>query len=83
MGPWTAPSGRAWQAAITARYVPSLPAGREDGREATFDMLAALRWLRQKGLVKGDEWVTGVAIGAEPLKGYGSFEIDRWRVAFR
>lgn len=83
LGTWTDPSGRAWQAAITDRYVTFLPAGREDVREATIDMLAALRWLREKGLVRGDEWVTGVAIGAEPLKGYGRFEIDRWRVAMR
>lgn len=83
IGIFTDPKRRRWRVAIEGTYCMIQPA---DGRDVTggeLDMLAAVRWLKGKGLVKGDEWFTGVAIGAEPMSGVGSLHLDKWSVEYR
>jgi hypothetical protein len=80
LGDYQDPSGRLWQVAQNKAYLTFL---RKDGKDTVsgkVDMLHALRWLEAKGLVKRNEWVTGLALGVEPMKGVGSAEIENWQV---
>lgn len=73
---------RRWKVALADEFCMFMP---EDGRDlpgGSLDMLPALRWLQARGLVRGDEWLTGFAIGVEPVRGVGRFHLDRWRPAF-
>jgi len=83
IGRFTDAGGKAWQVARDEKYVMLLPADGRDVRAGTIDMRAALQWLQEKGVIKGDEWFTGVAIGVEPLRGRGQVQIDRWAVTSR
>ena len=83
IGRFTDASGKAWQVARDEKYVMFLPADAQDVRTGTIDMRAALQWLQEKGVIKGDEWFTGVAIGVEPLRGRGQVQVDRWAVTYR
>jgi len=83
IGRFTDAGGKAWQVARDEKYVMLLPADGRDVRAGTSDMRAALQWLQEKGVIKGDEWFTGVAIGVEPLRGRGQVQIDRWAVTYR
>jgi hypothetical protein len=59
---------------------------RADGKDlisGTIDygsLLARLSRLRQ---VNGAEWINGMAVGVEPIRGNGSFRLDEWNVALR
>jgi Ca2+-binding RTX toxin-like protein len=58
----------------TWRYVAVVIDG--DRLDGTIDMDAILRFLVQKGLVSGDDYLTGVELGAEVQKGSGSMDIN-------
>jgi len=80
VGRYVDPQGRRWIVRIADRFcmfaleVPGdLPSGE-------LDMLHALRWLQQRGLVTGNEWFWGVAIGAEPVRGVGDMTLHAWKV---
>lgn len=80
IGDYRDPAGRVWQVARNEAYITFL---RKDGRdtpEGRLDMFHALRWLAAKGAVEGDPWVTGLALGVEPMKGIGHAEIQQWQV---
>lgn len=79
-GDYRDPAGRVWQVAQNEAYVTFFPKDGHDIREGRLDMLHALKWLRGKGLVGDNAWVTGLAIGAEPMKGIGHAEIQHWQV---
>jgi hypothetical protein len=83
LGIYADPAGRRWRAALNQKYLTFSPADDRDVTTVDIDMLHALRWLQAKKLVKGDEWLTGLAIGVEPIKGIGSVELTRWTVDFR
>lgn len=83
VGVFTDARRRRWRVAIDGTYCMIQPADGRDVTSGELDMLAAVRWLTGKGLVKGDEWFTGVAIGAEPMSGVGSLHLDRWSVEYR
>jgi hypothetical protein len=83
LGAYVDPTGRHWRAALNGTYLTFSPANDGDVTEARIDMLHALRWLQAKKLVRGDEWLTGLAIGVEPIKGIGSVDLARWAVEFR
>lgn len=83
IGRFTDAGGKAWQVAREDKYVMFMPADAQDVRTGTIDMRAALHWLQEKGVIQGDEWFTGVAIGVEPLRGRGQVQIDRWAVTYR
>jgi hypothetical protein len=83
IGVFTDPQRRRWRVALEGTYCMIQPADGRDVATGELDMLAAVRWLKGKGLVKGDEWFTGIAIGAEPMSGVGSLHLDRWSVTYR
>lgn len=83
IGVYTDPQKRRWRVALEGEYLMLQPADGRDVTRGELDMLAALGWLRGKGLVKGDEWFTGAAIGAEPMSGVGSLHLDKWSVTYR
>lgn len=82
LGDYRDPQGRVWQVAVNDKYLTFLRRDRQDTRSGRIDMLHALRWLQGRGRIKGNEWVTGLAIGVEPMKGFGHVEVERWKVAF-
>jgi len=75
--------GRRWMVRIADKFCMFAPEKPEDLRAGTIDMQAALGWLRTKGRVTGDEWVSGAGFGAEPVAGFGSLTIDRWSIIMR
>lgn len=83
VGTYTDANGRRWNAKILEKYLTFSPADGQDLKEGRIDMLHGLRWLKSMGRITGDEWVTGVALGVEPIKGFGDAEIKHWRVDFR
>ncbi len=82
-GTYTDPQGRQWRVVIFDTYLTFSAAGGDDVRAGEIDMLHALHWLRGKGKITGKEWLTGLAIGAEPIKGFGNLELQQWKVDFR
>jgi hypothetical protein len=82
IGSYTDPQGRRWNVTMDERYCMFVPADQADIATGEIDMLAALGWLRTKRLVTGEEWFSGVAIGAEPVWGIGHVEIKHWAVTY-
>lgn len=72
--------GRRWTVALADKFCMFLPAGEGDVTSGKLDMVPALAWLKRRGLVKGDEWFSGIAIGVEPVRGFGRYHLDRWAV---
>jgi Ca2+-binding RTX toxin-like protein len=64
----------------TWRYIAVIIDG--DRLDGTIDMDAILRFLVQKGLVSGDEYLTGVELGAEVQKGTGSLDLNSLDYSF-
>lgn len=75
--------GRKWRVSLDEKYCTLMPLDGQDIPSGSLDMLEALRWLQSKGVVRGDEWFTGVAFGAEPLWGAGKIQVKRWGVEYR
>ena len=83
IGTYIDPQGRKWRVAMEETFCTFSLVDGQDTRSGSVDMLHALGWLRTRGLVKGDEWLTGVALGAEPVSGVGHVEIERWKVTWK
>jgi hypothetical protein len=83
VGQYRDPSGRQWTVRLSGRYCMFAPTVERDIAAGDIDMLDALHWLQTKGLVNGDEWLWGVAIGAEPITGIGDMTLHQWRVNWR
>lgn len=75
--------GRQWQAAINEKYLTFVPTGEASLKSGKIDMKHALDWLAAQKLVSGDEWVTGLGFGVEPMKGFGSLELSNWKAELR
>jgi hypothetical protein len=75
--------GRRWTVRIADKFTMFAPEKAGDIPSGTIDMLHALRWLQAKGAVTGAEWMWGVAIGVELVRGYGSFTLHDWKVERR
>ncbi|GGE93686.1 hypothetical protein [Sphingomonas prati] len=82
IGQYRDAAGREWKASLNEKYVLFLPTDNAPVAKGTLDILAALRWLKAQKLVTGTEWFTGIAIGAEPMAGFGHLQIDRWKVEY-
>lgn len=80
VGHYRDPSGRQWTVRLFERYCMFAPTVAGDIPEGEINMLDALRWLQARGLVKGDEWLWGLAIGAEPITGMGELTLHHWSV---
>jgi hypothetical protein len=68
---------------IEDKFLMIAPEKIEDVRSGTIDMLAAVRWLQARNRISGDEWVSGVGFGVEPVSGFGKLTIDRWSIIMR
>ena len=82
IGEYRDAAGRTWRASLNEKYVLFLPADHAPVASGKIDMLAALRWLKEQKLLNGTEWFTGIAIGAEPMAGFGNLQLDRWNVEY-
>jgi hypothetical protein len=80
VGAYVDPTGRRWTARMVDKYCMFALEKSGDLPEGELDMLHAIRWLQQRGLVTGDEWLWGVGIGAEPITGLGDMTLHEWHV---
>lgn len=83
LGIYVDPAGRRWRVAKAERFVTFSPADGSELNQGVLDMRHALGWLKAKGLARDEDWLNGVAIGAEPIKGFGHVEIRHWQVDLR
>lgn len=83
LGVYQDPQGRKWQAAINDKYLTFVLADDASLKSGTIDMKHALDWLVAKKLSGADNWVTGLAFGVEPMKGFGSLELSNWKAELR
>lgn len=63
-------------------FVKFFPAGGADLLTGSVDLKGEIDFLRDKGLVQDDWWFNGVALGAEPKLGAGSFSIQSFNVSY-
>ena len=82
VGIWIDGEKRRWKVVRDDKFVMFMPVDGRDVASGSLDMLPALHWLQEKGLVRGDEWLTGYAIGVEPTRGVGRLHLDRWQPTF-
>jgi hypothetical protein len=61
-------------------YITLIPASGADLYKGRLDVKGAVGELRRLGVIKGDEWLNGVAFGAEPISGSGSVAVTDWTV---
>lgn len=80
IGTYVDPAGGRWTVRMNDKFCMFAPASPGDVRSGKIDMLHALRWLQEKRLVSGEEWLWGVAMGAEPVAGIGSMTLHEWKV---
>lgn len=82
-GTYRDPAGREWQVSVNEKFLTFLRKDGRDTQKGEIDMLHALQWLREKRLITGEEWITGLAIGVEPMKGFGHVELAKWNAELR
>jgi hypothetical protein len=75
--------GRRWTVRISDKFCMFAPERAGDIPSGSLDMLAALRWLTEKKLVTGEEYLWGLAIGVEPVRGTGRLTVHDWQVERR
>lgn len=61
-------------------YIILVPTSGADLLKGRLDVKGALGELRRLGVVTGEEWLNGVAFGAEPISGSGSVMVMDWKV---
>jgi len=77
------PHGVKWtvsvnKSGVAGTYVTFIPVGKKTS--GTFEGKAALNYLRKAGVVNGDWWFNGAALGVEPLGGAGSAVVRTFKV---
>jgi len=80
VGTYVDPAGRRWTVRMVDQYCMFAPEAPGDVTVGAIDMLDALRWLKTRGKITGNEWLWGVAIGAEPVTGVGTMTLHDWKV---
>ncbi|WBO20859.1 hypothetical protein [Sphingomonas abietis] len=75
--------GRHWTVRKGGTFCMFAPDGYRDIPSGGLDMLHALRWLRSKGVVGGDDIFPGLAFGAEAVQGFGQLRVNRWQVVMK
>ena len=83
LGTWTDDAGIEWAIARQGNYVMLMRADGKDLVAGTIDWRSLLARVRRLGQVSGTEWINGIAVGVEPIRGNGSFRLDEWTVALR
>lgn len=71
----------AWSAALHERYAMFRRSG--DSQDGTIDMVRILACLRSWGVITGNEWLPGMAMGVEPVTGTGTLRVGRFEVIDR
>jgi hypothetical protein len=80
VGTYRDTEGQEWRVILQDKYCTFSLVSGADSRSGTVDVPAALAWLKGKKLVRDELWLTGLALGAEPVSGAGHVEIARWHV---
>lgn len=81
VGTFDDPSDRRWEVRKAGTFVMLMPADGKDVGSTTLDVKALLAFLTGKGLLTGDEWFNGMAVGTEPVRGDATTVIRAWTVA--
>jgi hypothetical protein len=83
VGTYRDEQGRRWTVRISEKFCMFAPERPGNIASGSLDMLGALRWLTEKKLVTGEEYLWGLAIGVEPVRGLGRFTLHDWQVERR
>jgi hypothetical protein len=80
------PHGVRWSVSVNksgaaGTYVTFIPVDKRTS--GTFEGKAVLNFLRRRGVVDGDWWFNGAAIGVEPLGGAGSAVVRTFKVTLK
>ena len=78
--------GRNWQVAKRdspqgGDFIMLVPVNREDV-QGDFDWVQIFSYLQEQGILRGDEWFTGIAVGVEPVAGAGQVHIEAFNVDY-
>jgi hypothetical protein len=82
IGTFTDPGGRRWTVAEMNGFCMFVPED-EPVSSGVLHYDAAFAWLVSKGLLTGNEWFNGLAIGVEPVSGSGGLRVSRWEILYR
>lgn len=74
-------SGRSWNVARVGKFIMLFPEDGGDVLSGTLDIKQVLTFLIGKGEITGKEWLNGMAIGVEPVRGQANVTINRWAVS--
>jgi hypothetical protein len=78
---WKVAANVGGAAGMFVTFTPDNATGRKV--KGTFDGKGALDFLRAAGIVKGEWWINGAAIGVEPEKGMGTAVVRKFAVMMR
>jgi len=78
---WKVAANVGGAAGLYVTYTPDNATGRKV--KGTFDGKGAIDFLSAAGVVKGEWWLNGAAIGVEPLRGMGTAVVRRFDVVVR
>jgi hypothetical protein len=82
IGSYRDQAGRLWRVRMAGVYCMLVPADGRDLLHGSIDIRATLAFLQAKGVIKGDEWFNGIALGSEPIKGAGRLDVRHWKVVY-
>ena len=82
LGAYRDEAGRLWQVRMAGTYCMLIPADARDFLKGSIDVRATLAFLQARGVIKGDEWFNGIALGSEPIKGAGRLDVNVWKVVY-
>lgn len=82
IGSYLDASGQMWDARIQGTFCMLIPRAGTDVLTGSIDVKAMLAFLTTKGVITGNEWFNGIALGVEPVSGSGELRIGRWSVTY-
>ena len=82
IGSYRDDAGQVWVVRRAGDFCMLLPPGGHWASNGSIDLKSTFAFLRARGLIKGDEWFNGLAIGVEPVRGAGRLEVQHWTVSF-
>ncbi len=82
IGTYRDATGVTWVARMNGTFCMLMTAGYNDVVSGSIDVGATLAFLKTKGIITGNEWFNGIALGVEPVRGSGELSITRWTVSY-
>ncbi len=85
-GTWNDPGGTAWRIYTdpkTTAPVVLYALPDQDVTRGTLDVGSLLKWMTAAGIITGDEWYNGHALGSEPVQGAGALTLNTVAVTYR